>query len=73
MSLSSLRRVCRETHYLDWRFDRRIPEEDAEGHRRNYGTFFPAQELERHPSLVTGESTPSYLLHRSGHCRLRVG
>jgi hypothetical protein len=29
MSLSSLRRVCRETHYLDWRFDRRIPEEDA--------------------------------------------
>jgi len=56
---------CRETHYLDWRFDRRLPEEDVEGHRKNYGTFFPAQELERHPTLVTGESTPSYLLHRS--------
>ena len=57
--------MCRETHYLDWIFDHRLPEEDVEGHRKNYGTFFPAKELERHPTLITGESTPSYLLHRS--------
>ncbi len=54
----------RETHYFDWRFNHKIPIEDATGHRNYYMNFFDGDALRKHPSLVTGESTPSYLLHR---------
>lgn len=35
-----------------------------EQHHRNYVKFFQSDMLKTHPSLFTGESTPSYLLHR---------
>lgn len=32
-------------------------------HYKNYSTFFQIEMLKTHPSLFSGESTPSYLLH----------
>jgi hypothetical protein len=53
----------RETHYFDWRFNDKIPLDDVAAHRKYYLNFFEGDVLRKHPSLVTGESTPSYLLH----------
>ena len=69
----------RETHALDWRWDTSIDkateenketdqkEKDIESLSREtvefYSQFFFSDQLLKHPSLVTGESTPSYLLH----------
>lgn len=53
----------RETHYFDWRFPRGIPESDIDKHREQYCKYYEADLLKKHPSIVTGESTPSYLLH----------
>jgi hypothetical protein len=36
----------------------------AAAHLKYYMNFFHAEALEKHASLVTGESTPSYLFHR---------
>ena len=36
----------------------------AAAHLKYYMNFFYADALEKHISLTTGESTPSYLLHR---------
>lgn len=54
----------RETHYFDWRFNHKLGENDIAAHRQFYLNFFEGDMLKKHPSLVTGESTPSYLLHR---------
>lgn len=56
------RGVRRETHYFDWRWNRALPEADTDGHREQYMKFFNPEIL-KHPSILTGESTPSYLLH----------
>ena len=56
------RGVRRETHYFDWRWDTTLAEDDAVGHRAAYMKFFNP-ELYHHPSIMTGESTPSYMLH----------
>eukprot|EP00518_Triparma_eleuthera_P006079 CAMPEP_0182486962 /NCGR_PEP_ID=MMETSP1319-20130603/47662_1 /TAXON_ID=172717 /ORGANISM="Bolidomonas pacifica, Strain RCC208" /LENGTH=475 /DNA_ID=CAMNT_0024689069 /DNA_START=714 /DNA_END=2137 /DNA_ORIENTATION=+ len=59
----------RETHFFDWRWPEHIP--DVAGQRSHYCKYFQAEELRRHPSIITGESTPSYLLH-STPCIKRV-
>jgi len=53
----------RETHYFDWRFNTSLSSEDIQGHRNYYMNFFERSQLSQHPSISTGESTPSYLLH----------
>lgn len=50
----------RETHCLDWRWDSTA--KTAEKQREHCLKFFYAEELQRHPSLKSGDSTPSYLL-----------
>ena len=61
----------RETHYFDWRWGGRtqedkdaldLKENDIEGHRAQYQSYFSAL-LTKYSSILTGESTPSYLLH----------
>jgi hypothetical protein len=58
----------RESHYFDWYWKENGTtsggKEYYEQHYRNYASFYPIDSLNRHPSLFTGESTPSYLLHR---------
>lgn len=54
----------RETHYFDWRYNNTIAASDAAAHLKYYMNFYHAEALEKHISLITGESTPSYLLHR---------
>eukprot|EP00814_Leptocylindrus_danicus_P009820 CAMPEP_0116015152 /NCGR_PEP_ID=MMETSP0321-20121206/6672_1 /TAXON_ID=163516 /ORGANISM="Leptocylindrus danicus var. danicus, Strain B650" /LENGTH=697 /DNA_ID=CAMNT_0003484879 /DNA_START=77 /DNA_END=2173 /DNA_ORIENTATION=- len=50
----------RETHCLDWRWNTKCVTTMA---RKEYCTkFFYAKELLKHPSLLTGDSTPSYLV-----------
>lgn len=51
----------RETHYFDWRWNNSAT--TAEEHLKSYMEYFPEEALRKMPSLVTGESTPSYLLH----------
>lgn len=50
----------RETHCLDWRWDENA--ETTDKRREHCHKFFFADELTLHPSLRTGDSTPSYLL-----------
>lgn len=59
----AIRGKRRETHYFDWRWNHSLPSSDEEQHRKYYMNFFECGTLHKHPSLVTGESTPSYLLH----------
>jgi Aspartyl/Asparaginyl beta-hydroxylase/Sulfotransferase domain len=50
----------RETHCLDWRWNDEIKSPDKQlAYCRK---FFFTEELALHPSLLTGDSTPSYLL-----------
>lgn len=50
----------RETHCLDWRWNDKA--KTTKARREHCLKFFHAKELERHPSCLTGDSTPSYLL-----------
>lgn len=50
----------RETHCLDWRWKDSL--QTTMDRRKWCQQFFYLQELELHPSLLTGDSTPSYLL-----------
>lgn len=50
----------RETHCLDWRWNDKLKTPKAQ--RDWCHKFYYAEELERHPSCLTGDSTPSYLL-----------
>lgn len=52
----------RETHYFDWRWDNSIKHDDWKAHYDKYMEYYDAQSLYKYPSLITGESTPSYLL-----------
>ena len=50
----------RETHCLDWRWNDKLTKPSSQlawCHK-----FFYTEELKRHPSCLTGDSTPSYLL-----------
>ncbi|CAM9578686.1 unnamed protein product, partial [Chrysoparadoxa australica] len=51
----------RETHFFDWRWqqDLHTPEEQ----KAFYSRFYESKTLAAYPSLITGESSPSYLLH----------
>jgi len=51
----------RETHYFDWRWNKDLtkPEEQL----KYYMNFYHAEALHKHRTIITGESTPSYLLH----------
>ncbi len=51
----------RETHYFDWRWNAAL--KTPEEHHAYYMNFFEKDALKKYPSLMTGESTPSYLLH----------
>ena len=62
----------RETHFFDWRWldplDAAVGEAAAMGSTApaaqvEYQKYFNADALFKYPSLLTGESTPSYLLH----------
>ena len=50
----------RETHCLDWRWNDSL--ETTAEQRDHCLSFFNAKELKFHPSCMTGDSTPSYLL-----------
>jgi hypothetical protein len=50
----------RETHCLDWRWNDKL--KTVEQQRSWCRKFYFSEELDRHPSLLTGDSTPSYLL-----------
>jgi len=50
----------RETHCLDWRWNGAL--KTVEKQRRWCHSFYWKDELEFHPSCLTGDSTPSYLL-----------
>jgi hypothetical protein len=56
----------RESHYFDWRYRAELDSaaDSVEKHREHYmNTFFYPKHLVVHTSLITGDSTPSYLLH----------
>ena len=53
----------RETHYFDWRWNNDPKFVTGDDHHRFYLNFFHMDVLRNRPSLMTGESTPSYLLH----------
>lgn len=53
----------RETHYFDWRWNTSLPSDSQKLHHEYYLNFFEKEVLKKHPSLTSGESTPSYLLH----------
>jgi hypothetical protein len=50
----------RETHCLDWRWNDKCT--TTESRREHCHKFYYADDLQLHPSLLTGDSTPSYLL-----------
>eukprot|EP00903_Cladosiphon_okamuranus_P006863 g6684.t1 len=61
----------RETHFFDWAWPAAAAaagegegatQAGVEKLRESYMRFFHPEQLETHPSIVTGESTPSYLL-----------
>jgi len=51
----------RETHFFDWRWQENLL--TVQEQYEFYTKFFEVQVLTDFPSLSTGESTPSYLLH----------
>ncbi len=51
----------RETHFFDWRWQHNL--KSAKSQKDFYDKFFYADELKLCPSCLTGDSTPSYLLH----------
>lgn len=53
----------RETHCLDWRWNDEL--KTTEQQRDWCHKFYFQQELDLHPSCLTGDSTPSYLLDSS--------
>jgi hypothetical protein len=56
----AVRAKRRETHCLDWRWDDQLL--TTEERRAHCHSFFAVKELKQHPSCMTGDSTPSYLL-----------
>ena len=50
----------RETHCLDWRWDGSLS--STEERKKHCLGFYHAEGMGRYPSLLTGDSTPSYLL-----------
>ncbi|GMH88167.1 hypothetical protein TrVE_jg13254 [Triparma verrucosa] len=51
----------RETHFFDWRWQASLT--SPASLRSFYMKFFYYEDLKSHPSCITGDSTPSYLLH----------
>ena len=50
----------RETHCLDWRWDESLS--STLERRKHCLTYYHADSMRPYPSLITGDSTPSYLL-----------
>jgi hypothetical protein len=50
----------RETHCLDWRWNNNL--KTKKGQLAYCRKFFYSEELKQHPSCLTGDSTPSYLM-----------
>jgi hypothetical protein len=51
------------THLLDWRWDETMTTNNNDKKRADFiNQYFYAKELALHPSCMTGDSTPSYLL-----------
>jgi hypothetical protein len=60
-----LRCKTRETHYFDWSNNRRIGEENVQGHRVYYAqAYTEISMMRKNASLCTGESTPTYIFYR---------
>ena len=57
-----LRGARRESHALDWRWEAKATSVEQK-RRFAIGRFFDVAKLEANPSLLSGDSTPSYLLH----------
>lgn len=51
----------RETHNLDWRWD--SSQTTIADQKKHCLAFYHSDQLKHYPSLHTGDSTPSYLLH----------
>ena len=58
---SIVRARRRETHCLDWRWD--ATKKTIAEQKKHCLSFYYADQLKHYPSLQTGDSTPSYLLH----------
>lgn len=52
----------RETHFFDWRWRQDL--KDPVAQLNCYLNAYERDLLHKHPSMLTGESTPSYFLHR---------
>ena len=50
----------RETHCLDWRWDEKLT--TLADQRKHVNSFFHTEQLRHYPSVLTGDSTPSYLI-----------
>lgn len=55
-----IRPTRRETHCFDWRWDDTL--QNVEKEKEYVLNYFHGNDLYKYPSLVTGDSTPSYLL-----------
>jgi hypothetical protein len=55
-----IRPTRRETHCFDWRWDNTL--QNVQKEKDYVLNYFHGNDLYRYPSLVTGDSTPSYLL-----------
>jgi hypothetical protein len=51
----------RETHFFDWRWNHSLTQPAEQ--LNYYMNFYESSTIHKHPSLLTGESTPSYMLH----------
>ena len=62
----------KETHYFDWRWNSSLGTSNSlsgrKAHYDEYLKYFHAQKLHDHPSILSGEATPSYLLGGSIIC-----
>lgn len=53
----------RESHFFDWRWPKNGDQLSSEEAYEQYMHYFHQQVLHSHASLISGESTPSYIFH----------
>jgi len=53
----------REVHFFERLYNQSLRDTEIQKHRKDYIHYFPVAELRKNHSLITGESSPTYLLH----------
>ena len=53
--------IRRESHFFDWNWPNNLIK--VSDQLNYYRKFYPSKLLHDNPSLISGESTPSYMLH----------